>query len=291
MAPWMNPFRLGPDTIVGYFKHHGLEHTVFTPQSPPTELSAAKAAYEDYMAGQPFWLVDVLLEQLGSPTELSFLELGCGTGRFAFELALRGAGDVTGVDIREHNIVQAQFLQDLDERLSQVKTLRFAHEPASADDPDYLTGESFDVVWMTVFPILRRPVDQLMNVARLARRAALFHIKLAAPPVTHWELMHRWPDQIVNSADGYSWLAPAASFAELLTASGFTEVIEFVHPLVQPLRDQVPKEPSRLVRLLLPGDGCCRTDIDWQHHEFTLMRARLCRLYADPSYFTFLALK
>src|SRR5436305_593551 len=104
MAPWMNPFRLGPQTIVGYFKHHGLDQTVFTTGSSLADRSAAAAAYDDYIAGRPYWLIDALLDHLGSPEDLSFLELGCGTGRYAFELALRGAGETLGVDIREHNI-------------------------------------------------------------------------------------------------------------------------------------------------------------------------------------------
>src|SRR5205085_3182191 len=119
MAPWMNPFRLGPHTIVGYFKHHGLEQTVFTTGSRPADLAEAEAAYKDYIAGQPYWLIDALLGDLGSPADLSFLELGCGTGRYAFELALRGAGETVGVDIREHNINQARYLHGIDDRLNR----------------------------------------------------------------------------------------------------------------------------------------------------------------------------
>ena len=60
MAPWMNPFRLGPHTIVGYFKHHGLEQTVFTTGSRPADLAEA----ERYLGG-----VTTSPELEGVPTE------------------------------------------------------------------------------------------------------------------------------------------------------------------------------------------------------------------------------
>lgn len=297
LSPWMNPFRLSDGWILGYYKPHGLDRTFVAPDDP--DIETYHAAFREYMAGDPFWQVDQLLDRLGhAPT---ILELGCGTGRLAFHLALRGAR-VVGVDISERNIRAAQFLRRLDRRLAAA-SVSFEHVPVSADDPAFLAGRSFDAVVVSVFPFLARLPIQLANVARLARRAALFHVIVRPPGKDGWELLHGGPEWRASypagmaeilcgvADDDWGWRPSVPALAAALRQCGFSVVTEITHPQLRDFRSvEACLQPSRARRLLLPGGV---------HSALARVRSRglrrkavaLSRRFLSPAYHTFLAEK
>ena len=58
LAPWMHPYRIGDTATVGLFKYHGLAETVSTRATPEAERLRHRAAFDDYVAGDPFFLLD-----------------------------------------------------------------------------------------------------------------------------------------------------------------------------------------------------------------------------------------
>src|SRR6266849_34414 len=93
MKPWMHPFRFGPDTIVGWFKHHTDEtETVCLTTSAAPVKETFRRAYSDYSRGQPRWHSETLVSRFGAHHD--WLDIACATGRHSFELALRGARSV-----------------------------------------------------------------------------------------------------------------------------------------------------------------------------------------------------
>ena len=73
-------------------------------------------------------------------SSLSYLDVGCGMGRLSLGLAASGARKVTGIDILEHNIVEARKLAD--SLLPAEQRPTFVH----ADIHDWRPSEKFDVV-------------------------------------------------------------------------------------------------------------------------------------------------
>jgi SAM-dependent methyltransferase len=241
LEPWMNPFRLGDGWLLGWHKAHGLTRTSVPPGDP--DHPAHQQAFDDYMAGDPFWQMDQLLDVVG--TDASVLELGCGTGRLAFHLALRGAR-VVGVDISSRNIEAARLVQRLDPRLGAVD---FEHVPLSADDPAFMAGAAFDAVVVSVFPFLSNVTVQLDNLARLTRKTALLHVICRPPPDSDgWQLMRSTPEWLERtyaaglreilhgSESGWGWRPSPSALVHSLQFAGFGSVREITHPQLSRIR-------------------------------------------------------
>ena len=79
--------------------------------------------------------VDFLIEQLGLTTGMRILDMGCGTGRHALELARRGFR-VTGVDLSDGMLTQARQAAQAE----SLDTLTFLQ----ADAARYTTDTPFD---------------------------------------------------------------------------------------------------------------------------------------------------
>jgi SAM-dependent methyltransferase len=79
--------------------------------------------------------VDFLIEQLGLTPEMRILDMGCGTGRHAVELARRGY-TVTGVDLSQGMLAEARMAAEQ----AGVTTVSFVQ----ADATLYTTDRPFD---------------------------------------------------------------------------------------------------------------------------------------------------
>src|SRR5437763_10513637 len=95
--------------------------------------------YEDFASGAPSGAVDMaLLDLAGDMTGLRLLDLACGHGRFARELARRGAA-VVGIDLSAALIAKARAAED-------AEPLGVTYVHADAASPRMLGGETFDGV-------------------------------------------------------------------------------------------------------------------------------------------------
>lgn len=97
----------------------------------------------------------------------SFLDVGCGTGRYALELALQGAVRVVGVDISGEMLEIAQRRareQELEDRLTFEHTDLFAYEAEA----------QFDVcLGIGLFDYVAEPLPLMTRMRELVRDKAI----------------------------------------------------------------------------------------------------------------------
>jgi SAM-dependent methyltransferase len=283
----MHPFQLGDDVYVGYFKYHGIEEQVCTSRSGEQLRNAMREAFADYMAGDPYWVARELLERFG--TECSYLDIACATGKFSFALALGGAESVCGVEIRSEQVEQAHLLQELDERLAAARVL---HDPTSADDPSFRAGESYDVVLsMGLLYHLTDPVQHLVNLRRLARRAAVVNTLTHANASGYWLSVSEDPAGLTKAVSGVSWIPHFADVPSLLRRCGFSRVELLVHPLCRSYQERLLKPQSRARKLATAPVPMGALALAARARAKRAQREiePLLRAYQPPGYFTYLA--
>jgi 2-polyprenyl-3-methyl-5-hydroxy-6-metoxy-1,4-benzoquinol methylase len=237
--PWMHPYQLADDVIVGRFKEHRIVETCCVSTSEPALKAGMQKAFADYMEGDPYHHMDELIRRLnGDLSTSSVLDIACATGRFSFYLALNGARRVRGIEIRQEQVDQAELLRREDDRFGGLD-LAFECEPMSADDPAFLAGEKFDVTLsMGLLYHLVNPLQHLQNLARITRRATLvFTMTHAARPAS-WLMFPEDPAGMTKGVGGISWVPHYAEVPKLLRQCGFSRVEIPVHPLVVPFQER-----------------------------------------------------
>jgi ubiquinone/menaquinone biosynthesis C-methylase UbiE len=122
------------------------------------------------------------IEALASPGK-NYLDIGCGSGRYAVNLAKLGA-NVTGLDFSEAMLGLAR---DYARQENVADKVQFVH----TDMHDWManTTERFDAAYaMGVFDYLAQPVDTLKLMLRIADRA---YLSIPAPEFPRAQL-RRW---------------------------------------------------------------------------------------------------
>jgi 2-polyprenyl-3-methyl-5-hydroxy-6-metoxy-1,4-benzoquinol methylase len=212
MAPWIHAYRFDDVTIVGRFKRIVDETTVCTRESPPDLIRRMQAAYADHCAADQFYENRELAARVGA--EGSYLDIACGSGEYTFAMTELGIRDVLGVEIRTEQVEQAEFVRSLDARLHLA---RFEHEPVSADDPSFRSGETYDgVMSLGLLYHLTNPFQHLVNLRRLTRGALLLRTLTHAGEQRTWFSQKENPTERTHAWSGVSWI-PA--FRRRATAS------------------------------------------------------------------------
>jgi SAM-dependent methyltransferase len=121
-----------------------------------------------------------LLQLIGDVAGLRLLDLACGHGRLARELARRG-GQVVGVDLSAALLRKARAREKAD-------PLQIAYVQADAASPEALAGETFDGIGCS-FGL--SDIDDLSGVAatvvRVLREGGFFAFSLLHPCFPGWE--------------------------------------------------------------------------------------------------------
>jgi SAM-dependent methyltransferase len=127
-----------------------------------------------------------LLQLIGNVADLRLLDLACGHGRLARELARRG-GRVTGVDI-------SAALLDRARAREAEQPLRISYVLADAASPDALSGDAYDGV---VCNFGLSDIDDLdgaiASVGRVLRPNGFFAFSLLHPCFPGWEARQSSP--------------------------------------------------------------------------------------------------
>jgi len=127
-----------------------------------------------------------LLQLIGDVTDLRLLDLACGHGRLARELARRG-GRVVGVDI-------SAALLDLARARETEQPLQIAYVHADAASPETLAGEIVDGV---VCSFGLSDIDDLdgvsATVARVLHPGGFFAFSILHPCFPGWEAKQAKP--------------------------------------------------------------------------------------------------
>ena len=192
--------------------------------------------------------VDAILELVDLPPGASILDLGCGVGRHALELARRGY-QVTGVDRTAAYLAEAQ-------KRAREEGLPGAF--LTADMREFVRPAAFDVVLSlyTSFGYFEDAADNkkvLVNVAHSLKPEGRFVLQLMGKEVLarifqarNWReqdgtyflqertlsdnwgrMQNRWiliRDGTVQETNVSHWIYSAAELASLLTSSGFARV-------------------------------------------------------------------
>ncbi len=98
------------------------------------------------------WLV-LISEKIGPRQKVEFLELGCGTGRFAIPMAIRLGYSVTGADNSEEMLLKAGKKEGAEQIKWDIQNATSLSYP----------NESFDVVFMSH---LLHHVDEPLNIVK-----------------------------------------------------------------------------------------------------------------------------
>lgn len=249
--PWMHPYRLADDVIVGWFK--GVvpdDTTVCVSTSAPAQVSLMRFAFDRFMASDPSYDVRELVKRVGP--DGSYLDIACATGWYSHALADLGVQRITGVEIRREQVEQGDLIRRLGaERFAAV---RFEHDPTSADDPSFRAGESYAVVLsLGLLYHLTDPFAHIRNLRRLATRAVLLNTLTHARERGYWLHVHEDAAWMSKAWSGVSWIPHFADVPDLLHAAGFSRVEGVTRPALQSARARDARTDSRVGRMLLPG--------------------------------------
>jgi SAM-dependent methyltransferase len=142
-----------------------------------------------------------LFQLAGEISGLRVLDLACGQGRVARELARRGAS-VTGVDLSTELLAKARTAEESDQL-----GIQYVHVDASSSDA--LAGETFDLV-VSHFGL--SDIDDLdgviATVSRGLRAGGAFVFSIVHPCLPGWgdDTPSSWPPGGGYHAEGW-WLA------------------------------------------------------------------------------------
>ena len=286
LAPWMHPFQFGPDTFVGFFKRAGIDTTVVTSRFPSELRELFRTTYEAYMETDPGYEI----RELARRGTGRLLDIACATGGRSFVAHLEGF-DVRGVEIRSEQVTQAKLVASLDSRFGGVE---FAHDPTSADDPEFRQGESYDVVLsLGLLYHLTNPFQHLLNLRRLATKRAMVTTFAHTGQRGLWAFGRENPSGITKAAEGISWTPHALDVPGLLRDAGFSHVEVIVPPVLRPLQQPILSERSgsflaRAGRAIAPGAVLRFKRIaDERRHVRAV--ARLADAGRSAAYYTYIA--
>lgn len=168
--------------------------------------------YEERTAGDDL-VGSAVLELLGDVAGMRLLDLACGHGRLARELARRGA-QVVGIDLSLALLDKARAMER-----AEPLGIRYVHTDAA--DPDALAGETFDAV--SCHFGLTDIDDQrgaLTSIARWLRPGGAFVFSLLHPCFPGWgaDAPSSWPPGGGYDREGW-WLAQNTGFRGKVGAS------------------------------------------------------------------------
>lgn len=234
LAPWMHPFKFGPNTFTGYYKYAGLDSnlTWVTDGSTPSDITRLRAAYENFAAHDewtPFLLS--LLRQGDAPplADQNALDIGAGSGRNALLAARAGFGMTTAVEIRQNQSAQLQWILDGASDDGLRGRVRALHEPVSADDAAFgeKYAQSVDVALsLGLLYHLANPWQHLINLRRIVRRRAIIYTLTHQNPLAKqmWFMTPEAAGWITKAVAGVGWTPHYFDLRRLCLQAGFSRV-------------------------------------------------------------------
>ena len=136
---------------------------------------------------------DYTLENAEPIRDRSFLDVGCGTGRYALEFARRGARRVVGIDIAEKMLAVCQARareEHFEDRCSFVHT----------DLTQYQPDAQFDVcIGIGLFDYIREPLPVLAKMRKVVTDCAI----MSLPRLWTWRAPMRRMRLALRGCDVY----------------------------------------------------------------------------------------
>jgi 2-polyprenyl-3-methyl-5-hydroxy-6-metoxy-1,4-benzoquinol methylase len=241
-GPWMHRFKFNDVAVVGYFKQWRKDITYWVKSQNPTDYAHAAQLENAYVQSNPAYHLDAVLKKLGT-TDLTLLDIASATGLYSFHAASKGLSQVKAVEIRPEQVAQANLIKQLATNIP-TKNLTIEHDPTSADDPAFRDGEQYDVVLsLGLLYHLANPVQHILNLARLARKAVIVQTLIHRSYRRGWELVLEDDTFMTKAAQGVSWIGHYSEVHKLLRQAGFKHVESLGPPGMEPLADLFTLEP------------------------------------------------
>jgi|WetSurMetagenome_2_1015567.scaffolds.fasta_scaffold00645_22 cyclopropane fatty-acyl-phospholipid synthase-like methyltransferase len=142
----------------------------------------------------------------------TFLDVGCGTGRYSLELARRKCARVVGIDIAEAMIAECK-------RLSSAEGLDARTEFLRSDLLDYRPSGTFDVsIGIGLFDYIKNPLPVLEKMRKLTSDRSI----VSFPRVFTWRAPVRKVRLGLKGCDVYFY--SRAQVERLLKDAGFSRL-------------------------------------------------------------------
>jgi 2-polyprenyl-3-methyl-5-hydroxy-6-metoxy-1,4-benzoquinol methylase len=155
-------------------------------------------------------------------TDKTVLDLGCNSGFFSFDLAERGAQQVSGIDLRAENVAQALFLA----KYYGMSAVEFA----TADVDTFRPGEQWDIVLnLGVLYHVTDPFGLIRRTYELCREFAVIDTSCHPEPVAAYLL--RGEKDVTRPVEGRDEIELHPTYRaaiQTIRAAGFSEVVEIV---------------------------------------------------------------
>ena len=121
-----------------------------------------------------FPLLDAIFH--GRWPQIRCLDVACHEGWFATQIALRGAGEVVGIDIREEHLAKASAIRDL----AEIYHLTFSQDDLYRIKPEQ--HGAFDLtLFLGILYHLDNPLEAPRNIRSLTRGLCVIESQMARP--------------------------------------------------------------------------------------------------------------
>lgn len=153
----------------------------------------------------------------------TFLDIGCNCGFFSLELAHRGAKRCLGVDVRDSNIHQAQFLKSLYGMADNV-------EFRTTNVKDMGVSEQFDVVLnLGLMYHLSTPLEILKSCFAITKQVCVIDTICHTEPFSGYHVLTNKNLSSPIEGDLSFELQPTyRGIIDTIYAAGFTHIVELV---------------------------------------------------------------
>lgn len=161
------------------------------------------------------------IERLLPTADSSFLDVGCNCGFFSLEMANRGAKLCLGVDLRDENIVQANWLKSLygidnvEFRTANIKSLE---------------SEQFDVVFnLGLMYHLSTPFEVLQSCFNITKQVCVIDSICHTEPFSGYHVVTQKNTQSPIEGDlSFEFQPTYRGLLDTIYAVGFTHVVELI---------------------------------------------------------------
>lgn len=170
-------------------------------------------------------ICNAVAQLLGSNlTTSTILDLGCNCGFFTLEMAARGALHVLGLDFRQENIEQAEFLK----RAFGVSSSNFSTQNVKDIEED---NELFDVVLnLGLMYHLSTPFEVLRSCYQLTKQFCVIDTISHTEPISAYHVQMKNPNISIEGDLSFELQPTYRGILDTITAAGFGEVVEIVAP-------------------------------------------------------------
>jgi len=299
LAPWMHAFRFGPSIYTGYYKYEGVgaELTCVNSRSDRADVERLRDAYAKRQSApwsdfvnQIFDLIEPDRSRRGG---LRVLDVASATGQLSMRAVDAGFGRVLSSEIRPNQVEQQRLILSSIQDARYRNAIEVVHDPISADAeefPSRYAAFAPDVVLsFGLLYHLANPLQHLLNLRRIARRAAVVYTMTHISPFAKraWYLTIENRDWITKATSSVSWTPHYTEVSRIAREIGFRNV-RLAYPEMFARNFRGYARYTRATDVTLLAEKICRMTFGVHVGSLRNQRFEYFR-YADvnPNYFAY----